>query len=63
MTYLSGHLSVGFMQPGPDRHLSNWANRAAALKHLLEDAVERSVSIAIHPLKFLNNDLEFSFIP
>ena len=47
----------------PDRHLSNWANRAAALKHLLEDAVERSVSIAMHPLKFLNNDLEFSFIP
>ena len=44
--------------------LINWANRVAVLyKHLLQDAVERSVSIAMQPLKFLNNDLEFSFIP
>ena len=46
-----------------DRHLSNWAKWAAVLKHLLQDAVERSVSIAMQPLKFLKNDLEFSFIP
>ena len=46
-----------------DRRLSNWANRAAVLKHLLQDAVERGVSIAMQPLKFLKNDLEFSFIP
>ena len=46
-----------------DRRLSNWANRAAVLKHLLQEAVERGVSIAMQPLKFLKNDLEFSSIP